>query len=99
VQPGDTTNRRRVLAVSDNSGSEPYRDMHDAAQTKWAGGRHTAEARQRRGGLYFSQQRSRLELAGMIREGPAGIVVTPAGRSLARHDPGQAAAGRYQVMA
>ena len=39
-----------------------------------------------------SQQRIRLELAGMIREGPAGIVVTLAGRSLARQDPGQAAA-------
>ena len=31
-----------------------------------------------------SQQRVRLELAGMIKEGPKGIVVTPAGRSLAR---------------
>jgi hypothetical protein len=31
-----------------------------------------------------SQQRVRLELAGMIREGPNGIVVTLTGRSLAR---------------
>jgi len=31
-----------------------------------------------------SQQRVRLELLGMIKEGPKGIVVTPTGRSLAR---------------
>jgi hypothetical protein len=34
-----------------------------------------------------SQQRIRLELAGMIREGPGGIVVTLTGRSLAREKP------------
>ena len=39
-----------------------------------------------------SQQRVRLELAGMIREGPKGIVVTLTGRSLAREKPAQATA-------
>ena len=39
-----------------------------------------------------SQQRVRLELAGMIREGAAGIVVTFTGRSLARQQPASAAA-------
>jgi hypothetical protein len=34
-----------------------------------------------------SQQRVRLELAGMIREGPNGIVVTLTGRSLVREKP------------
>jgi hypothetical protein len=34
-----------------------------------------------------SQHRVRLELAGMTREGPKGIEVTLAGRSLARHKP------------
>ncbi len=34
-----------------------------------------------------SQQRVRLELAGMIKEGARGIVVTPTGRSLARARP------------
>ena len=34
-----------------------------------------------------SQQRVRLELAGMVREGPAGIAVTLTGRSLAREKP------------
>ena len=34
-----------------------------------------------------SQQRVRLELAGMIREGAEGIVVTLTGRSLARKKP------------
>lgn len=34
-----------------------------------------------------SQQRVRLELAGMIREGANGIVVTLTGRSLAREKP------------
>jgi len=40
-----------------------------------------------------SQQRLRLELAGMIREGAKGIVVTPTGRSLAREKPAEATAG------
>jgi hypothetical protein len=40
-----------------------------------------------------SQQRVRLELAGMIREGANGIAVTLAGRSLAREQPGAATAG------
>ena len=39
-----------------------------------------------------SQQRVRLELAGMIREGAKGIVVTPTGRSLAREKPAEATA-------
>ena len=39
-----------------------------------------------------SQQRVRLELAGMIREGPNGIVVTLTGRSLAREKPAEATA-------
>ena len=39
-----------------------------------------------------SQQRLRLELAGMIREGAKGIVVTPTGRSLAREKPAEATA-------
>ena len=38
-----------------------------------------------------SQQRVRLELAGMIREGAGGIVVTLTGRSLAREKPAEAA--------
>jgi hypothetical protein len=37
-----------------------------------------------------SQQRVRLELAGMIREGAEGIVVTLDGRSLARNKPANA---------
>ena len=37
-----------------------------------------------------SQQRVRLELAGMIREGANGIVVTLTGRSLAREKPAEA---------
>ena len=37
-----------------------------------------------------SQQRVRLELAGMIREGANGIVVTLTGRSLAREKPDEA---------
>ena len=37
-----------------------------------------------------SQQRVRLELAGMIREGANGIVVTLTGRSLAREEPAEA---------
>ena len=40
-----------------------------------------------------SQQRVRLELAGMIREGVAGIVVTLTGRRLAREKPAGASAG------
>jgi hypothetical protein len=40
-----------------------------------------------------SQQRVRLELAGMIREGAAGIVVTLTGRRLAREKPADASAG------
>ena len=39
-----------------------------------------------------SQQRVRLELAGMVREGPNGIVVTLTGRSLAREKPHEATA-------
>jgi hypothetical protein len=39
-----------------------------------------------------SPQRVRLELAGMIKEGPKGIVVTPTGRSLARAKPAELAA-------
>jgi len=39
-----------------------------------------------------SQQRVRLELAGMIREGAKGIVVAFAGRSLAREQPSIATA-------
>jgi hypothetical protein len=39
-----------------------------------------------------SQQRVRLELAGMIREGANGIAVTLTGRSLAREQPGAATA-------
>ena len=39
-----------------------------------------------------SQQRVRLELAGMIKEGPKGIVVTPIGRSLAQAKPAEATA-------
>jgi hypothetical protein len=39
-----------------------------------------------------SRQRVRLELAGMIKEGPKGIVVTPTGRSLARAKPAEVAA-------
>jgi hypothetical protein len=39
-----------------------------------------------------SRQRVRLELAGMIKEGPKGIVVTPAGRNLARAKPAEVAA-------
>ena len=39
-----------------------------------------------------SQQRVRLELAGMIREGPDGIILTLTGRSLAREKPAEAAA-------
>ena len=39
-----------------------------------------------------SQQRVRLELAGMIREGAKGIVVTLTGRSLAREKPPEATA-------
>jgi hypothetical protein len=34
-----------------------------------------------------SQQRIRLELAGMIREGAEGIALTPSGRSLALQKP------------
>jgi hypothetical protein len=37
-----------------------------------------------------SQLRVRLELAGMIKEGATGIVVTPTGRSLARAKPAEA---------
>lgn len=40
-----------------------------------------------------SPQRVRLELAGMIREGAAGIVVTLTGRRLAREKPAGARAG------
>lgn len=40
-----------------------------------------------------SQLRVRLELAGMIREGANGIVVTLTGRSLAREKPADATAG------
>ena len=40
-----------------------------------------------------SQQRVRLELAGMIRDGAAGIVVTLTGRRLAREKPAGASAG------
>jgi hypothetical protein len=39
-----------------------------------------------------SRQRVRLELAGMIREGPNGVVVTLTGRSLARDKPADATA-------
>jgi hypothetical protein len=39
-----------------------------------------------------SQQRVRLELAGMIREGAKGMVVTPSGRSQARAKPAGATA-------
>jgi hypothetical protein len=39
-----------------------------------------------------SQQRIRLELAGMIRERPGGIVVTLTGRSLARGKRAEASA-------
>ena len=39
-----------------------------------------------------SQQRVRLELAGMVREGANGIVVTLTGRSLAREKPAHATA-------
>jgi len=39
-----------------------------------------------------SQQRIRFELAGIIREGPGGIVVTLTGRSLAREKPTEATA-------
>jgi hypothetical protein len=39
-----------------------------------------------------SQQRVRLELAGMIREGANGIVMTLTGRSLAREKPAEATA-------
>lgn len=39
-----------------------------------------------------SQQRVRLELAGMIREGARGVVVTLTGRSLANEKPPKAAA-------
>jgi hypothetical protein len=39
-----------------------------------------------------SQQRVRLEMAGMIREGANGIVVTLTGRSLAREKPADATA-------
>jgi hypothetical protein len=39
-----------------------------------------------------SQLRVRLELSGMIKEGPKGIVVTPIGRSLARAKPAEATA-------
>jgi hypothetical protein len=39
-----------------------------------------------------SQQRVRLELAGMIREGPKGIVVTLTGRNLAREKLAHASA-------
>ena len=41
-----------------------------------------------------SQQRVRLELAGMIREGAKGIVVTLTGRILAREKPPEATARR-----
>jgi hypothetical protein len=48
-----------------------------------------------------SQQRVRLELAGMIREGPNGIVVTVTGRGLTRHKSANAtntqAAGDVKV--
>jgi len=40
-----------------------------------------------------SRQRLRLELAGMIREGASGIVVTLTGRRLAREKPVDASAG------
>jgi hypothetical protein len=40
-----------------------------------------------------SRQRLRLELAGVIREGAAGIVVTLTGRRLAREKPVDASAG------
>ena len=40
-----------------------------------------------------SQQRVRLELAGMIREGAAGIVVTLSGRRSAREKPADASTG------
>jgi hypothetical protein len=39
-----------------------------------------------------SQQRVRLELAGMIREGAKGIAVTLSGRNLAREKPADATA-------
>ena len=39
-----------------------------------------------------SQHRVRLELAGMVREGANGIVVTLTGRSLAREKPAEATA-------
>jgi hypothetical protein len=39
-----------------------------------------------------SQQRVRLELAGMIRDRPKGVVVTLTGRSLARENPTEATA-------
>lgn len=42
--------------------------------------------------LVSSQQRVRLELAGMIREGAAGIAVTLAGKNLARQEPDSAPA-------
>ena len=45
-----------------------------------------------------SQQRVRLELAGMIREGAAGIMVTFAGRSLARQRPANAMLARPLPM-
>ena len=44
-----------------------------------------------------SQQRVRLELAGMIREGAGGIVVTLAGRRLAREKPADASGGEPAV--
>ena len=44
-----------------------------------------------------SQQRVRLELAGMIREGARGVVVTLIGRSLAREKPAEAAASDAAV--
>ena len=40
-----------------------------------------------------SRQRLRLELAGVIREGASGIVVTLTGRRLAREKPAGASAG------
>jgi hypothetical protein len=40
-----------------------------------------------------SRQRLRLELAGVIREGASGIVVTLTGRRLAREKPVDASAG------
>ena len=40
-----------------------------------------------------SQQRVRLELAGMIREGANGIAVTLTGRSLAREKPADESGG------